>query len=93
MLRRLSVKNLAVLAGGPPWSEPPALELFYLSPNADGTLLGHYAFQRSTQAPRGPLASPFGAVAGLTPFRVEGGVIRVGTRALRVQAGALVSTQ
>ncbi len=61
--------------------------------DADGTLLGHYAFQRSTQAPRGPLASPFGAVAGLTPFRVEGGVIRVGTRALRVQAGALVSTQ
>ena len=38
-------------------------------------------------------SGPFGAVAGLTPFRVEGGVIRVGTRALRVQADALVSAQ
>ena len=71
------------------WLCPPETISFVV--DADGTLLGHYAFQRSVRAARSPLASPFGAVAGLTPFRVEGGAIRVGTRALRVQAGALVS--
>jgi hypothetical protein len=70
---------------------PPETIAFVV--DASGTLLGHYAFQRSPQAGRGPLASPFGAIAGLTPFRAEGDVIRVGTRALRVQAGALVSAQ
>ena len=52
---------LAVLAGGPPWSEPPALELFYLSPNADGTLLA----QTASQARDGKIGPPANAQSQL----------------------------
>lgn len=70
---------------------PPETVAFVL--DGEGGLLGHYALQRSALSDRGPLALPFGAVTAAAPFRAEGGVIRVGTRSLRVSQGALVNAQ
>lgn len=70
----------------------PAETLAYVL-DGEGTLLGHYALQRSPHSDRGPLAQPFGPVAAASAFRAEGSNLRAGTRLLRVVGGALVNTQ